>query len=341
MTDGISSAANVALALQQRNMPTSDELEALGNNSEKLAPGGKLAYDDAKAIDTANKFEALLIHNMLKTMRKTTMGGEKSNDRAIYDDMLDERLAETMIEAGGIGIADQLLNQIRQQQGINPQTQQQASDTQRLRELFSDMQDSDSGIPLAAPHKVTQLTGSQRESVGIRQIDHLNNLWGDAQLSELSTQQSSFVHPLLPHARRNAQKLGTSPQAILAIAALETGWGRSTIKDRQGNESHNLFGIKATASDEHYATTMTTEYIEGESQKLQAKFKTYASPADAVDGFADFILANPRYSQALQHADNPQRFLEELQIAGYATDPRYAEKAISIMRQIERSTQPL
>jgi len=67
----------------------------------------------------------------------------------------------------------------------------------------------------------------------------------------------------------------------------------------------------------------------------------YDNTADAVDGFANFILSNPRYSNALKHAGNPEKFLQELQDAGYATDPRYAEKAISIMRQIARNPLPL
>jgi flagellar protein FlgJ len=35
---------------------------------------------------------------------------------------------------------------------------------------------------------------------------------------------------------------------------------------------------------------------------------------------------NPRYRQALEQAADPQAYLKELQAAGYATDPAYAQK---------------
>ncbi|MFK7861410.1 MAG: flagellar assembly peptidoglycan hydrolase FlgJ [Granulosicoccus sp.] len=329
------------MALQNRiPMPEYSTNASFATGTQTDGDSGKSErLDDEKAREAANKFEALLIHNMLKNMRKTTMSDDKSNDRAIYDDMLDEKLAETMIKAGGIGIADQILSQIREQQGKATATSETKSDNNRLRELASYIQRPDAAnAPNVMPYPSS---GDNEASTDISHLRLASDLWGKHHGSTLSQQQQSFVQPLIPHARRNANKLGTTPDAILAVAALETGWGRSTIKDEQGNNSHNLFGIKATGSDNRYAITLTTEYIEGSPQKLQARFKTYDSSADAVDGFADFILSNPRYSNALKHAGDPERFLQELQTAGYATDPRYADKAISIMRQIARNPLPL
>ena len=54
---------------------------------------------------------------------------------------------------------------------------------------------------------------------------------------------------------------------------------------------------------------------------LQESFKDYI----------DFITNNQRYDQALQQSNNAERYIEELQQAGYATDPRYAEKVKTIM----------
>ena len=358
MNNLIGSATDVSLSLHHRTALTDSAAKTL-----KLAAGaaanaeGDITSDDAKAREAANKFEALLIHNMLKSMRKTTMAENTSNARAIYDDMLDEELADTMIEAGGIGIADQIVAQIKQQRGTDTNSTQSMTDTQRLRELATHIQrpvdstaasssnalmqraevfsDTDKGVTSIQSAKI------DAASTTIGQLRFATSLWSGEQSAQLSQSQHDFVQPLIPHARRSAQKLGTSPAAILAIAALETGWGSAIIKDKSGADSHNLFGIKATGSDNSYATTLTTEYVEGSPQKLLAKFKTYASDADAVNGFADFILTNPRYSNALQHAGDPERFVHELQDAGYATDPRYADKAISIMRQIARNPMPL
>lgn len=338
MADLIGSAGDVSMALQTRNPLQGSSGTAIKKLIGATDTDSKAStqLDDKAAREAAEKFEALLIHSMLKNMRKTTMTENKSNDRAIYDDMLDEKLADTMIEAGGIGIADQIVAQIREQQGRpidSPST-----DKARLRELAKNIE-----RPSAAAISVETKAelAPQQATTDITHLRLATGLWGSKQESTLSTRQQEFVEPLIPHARRNAQKLGTSADAILAIAALETGWGRSMIKDDQGNNSHNLFGIKATGSDNRYATTLTTEYIEGSPQKMQARFKTFEDSADAVNGFADFILTNPRYSNALEHAGNPEKFLTELQVAGYATDPRYAEKAISIMRQIAGNRLPL
>ena len=48
-----------------------------------------------ETLEAARAFEKLLIHDMLKTMRRTaaTLGEERSNARSTYDDMLDEHLA--------------------------------------------------------------------------------------------------------------------------------------------------------------------------------------------------------------------------------------------------------
>ncbi len=46
------------------------------------------------------------------------------------------------------------------------------------------------------------------------------------------------------HAQRAAAK-GVDARALVAQAALETGWGKRHIKHADGSTSHNLFGIKA------------------------------------------------------------------------------------------------
>ena len=343
MDNLIGSAGDLTLALQNRNPLSDNAIKALNSDTTTSADDGSQAIEDAKAREAANKFEALLIHNMLKSMRKTTMSEDKSNDRAIYDDMLDEKLADTVMQAGGIGIADQLISQIREQQGRHINPTDQKTDTERLRDLANHIERpaaSDATADLQNNVSTNDSTSDKPSDI-FDSLSLVSELWSSQSTLILSKEQLDFVQPLVPHAQRNARKLGTSPQAILAIAALETGWGRSMIKDEQGNDSHNLFGIKATPADNRFARTLTTEYIEGSPQKLHANFKTYESPADAVDGFANFILSNSRYSRALEQASDPEQFLQELQVAGYATDPKYAEKAVAIMRRIGRGTPPL
>jgi len=340
-TTGIS---DIAFALQNRiTLPAtralSDASATQVQSNANNQTGNTRKPENDEARDAANKFEALLIHSMLKSMRKNTMAENSSNERSLYDDMLDERLAETMIEAGGLGIADQIVEKIRQQQGDSSAELHSAADRDRLRSLADDIPRTPENE--IGADRIISRAENRQNSNNIIHLQMANRLWGSESAPQMTRQQQDFVTPLIPHARRNANRIGTSPAAILAIAALETGWGKSPIKDQLGTQSNNLFGIKATGSDTGYATTLTTEYIEGSPQKLQAKFKTYDSLAASVDGFTEFLISNPRYTTALEHASDPERFLQELQNAGYATDPRYAEKAISIMQKIARSSKPL
>jgi flagellar protein FlgJ len=55
-------------------------------------------------------------------------------------------------------------------------------------------------------------------------------------------QRKKFVDQILPHAQAAARALGVDARAIVAQAALETGWGTSQPTDAVGH-SHNFFGI--------------------------------------------------------------------------------------------------
>jgi len=145
-----------------------------------------------------------------------------------------------------------------------------------------------------------------------------------------------FVHALLNPATQAAKRLGTDAAAVISVAALETGWGQHVIDTPTGQSSHNLFGIKATSpGSANSVNALTTEFTDGEAATSLEAFRTYGSTTESVADFANFILDNPRYSQALQHADDPRAFIEQIHLAGYATDPDYADKVKSVLQQVE------
>jgi flagellar protein FlgJ len=143
--------------------------------------------------------------------------------------------------------------------------------------------------------------------------------------------REDFVTELWPHAERAAQKLGVDPRVLVAQAALESGWGQHVMQHGNGHSSNNLFGIKAdTRWDGDQVRAKTMEFRNGALAREQAAFRAYASPAESMADYADFITSNPRYQDAIGTAD-PQRYALELQRAGYATDPAYAHKIVSIL----------
>ena len=66
-----------------------------------------------------------------------------------------------------------------------------------------------------------------------------------AQKISVSESQENFVMMLKPHAEKAAAELQISPEVLIAQVALETGWGKHVIHNQQGDNSFNLFNIKA------------------------------------------------------------------------------------------------
>lgn len=72
----------------------------------------------AKLVDTAQQFEAMLLQEMLKPMRggKDSWGGEENNDSDSASDTISsfgtEALAKAISKGGGFGIAKQVISQV-------------------------------------------------------------------------------------------------------------------------------------------------------------------------------------------------------------------------------------
>lgn len=145
-----------------------------------------------------------------------------------------------------------------------------------------------------------------------------------------------FIETMLPMAEEAAQKIGVDARYLVAQAALETGWGKSIIRQQDGSSSHNLFGIKAHGGWQgESARVLTTEYKGDTAVKEAASFRAYDSYQQSFNDYVSFLQGNGRYQEALDSTENPERFVRELQQAGYATDPQYARKIAQIARQMQ------
>jgi len=143
-----------------------------------------------------------------------------------------------------------------------------------------------------------------------------------------------FIEQVMPHAQAAARELGVDPRAVVAQAALETGWGTSQPADSSGN-SHNLFGIKAGASwHGASAASDTTEYSSGLPGTENARFRSYEDIAESVADYVRVIRDNPRYAAALNTGGDVRAFATALQKGGYATDPEYANKLVAVAERL-------
>jgi peptidoglycan hydrolase FlgJ len=121
----------------------------------------------------------------------------------------------------------------------------------------------------------------------------------------------------------------------LAQSALETGWGKHIPRRANGHSSFNLFGIKADRSWKGDSVGVgTLEYRNGVAQREQAKFRAYETPADSFVDYVAFLKRNPRVMARRSRAAPARNSSVVLQKAGYATDPRYANKILGIRDRV-------
>ena len=117
------------------------------------------------------------------------------------------------------------------------------------------------------------------------------------------------------------------PSAVIAQAALESGWGKYTIGE------YNLFGRKAVSGD-NYEVVETEEYIEGEVVTICDRFKLYDSLLEAIDDWCILITQEPVYLPAWGiwcATGDVEQFVYALGPV-YATDPEYAQKVMATIR---------
>lgn len=147
------------------------------------------------------------------------------------------------------------------------------------------------------------------------------NAWTGGKLSP-----AKFCALLGPVAAASFAATGIPASVTLAQAALETGWGDSTI----GN-AKNLFGIKGTGPAGS-VTVPTQEWSNGGYITINDTFRKYNTWQESFDDHAKLLTTASRYANCLNYKNDPDQFARELQKAGYATDPEYASKLISTMR---------
>jgi flagellar protein FlgJ len=158
---------------------------------------------------------------------------------------------------------------------------------------------------------------------------------------------AGFVEEHGAAARAAEAATGIPAAFLVSQAALETGWGRKEIRHADGSPAFNLFGIKAGANWRGpVAEIVTTEYVNGQPQKVVAKFRAYGSYAESFADYARLMKESPRYQRVLagvhEGGDRASAFAQALQRAGYATDPAYADKLTRVINttlRLQRSLQ--
>ena len=109
------------------------------------------------------------------------------------------------------------------------------------------------------------------------------------------------------------------PSTVLAMAALESGFNLN---------AETLFGIKGEGQ-----VLDTTEYIDGKYVNVKDSFKLYPSISASVQGLYD-LMQIERYHPACECVEWEEE-CRQIQKCGYATDPEYSDKLISIINSYQ------
>ncbi|MFW8590251.1 flagellar assembly peptidoglycan hydrolase FlgJ [Glaciecola sp. 2405UD65-10] len=267
--------------------------------------------DDGALEEAAKQFEAIFVQMLLKSMRQAQDAiADKdspfnSDQVKFYRDMHDQQLATNLSTNGSIGLADVIVQQMGINNGVMP----------------SGAVRSDGDLSILNRERV--LTRQQNE-------DAILGAQGATKAAVFDTPKA-FVENLYPQALEAAEKLNIDPKALIAQAAVETGWGKHVIQQSNANSTHNLFGIKADSRWQgEKAVVDTLEYVNQLPERQRAAFRSYQDFASSLNDYADFVQSNPRYEQALEKTQSPNEYFSALQEAGYATDPKYADKVMSV-----------
>jgi len=146
----------------------------------------------------------------------------------------------------------------------------------------------------------------------------------------------AFLAAIAPLASEAGERLGVSPEIIAAHAALESGWGQRSLRQANGGDTHNFFGIKAGAGwPGEQTTAATTEYENGVPQSRSERFRSYPDTAGAFRDFAKLMLNNPRYQGVLNAGNDVRAYAQGLVRGGYATDPAYADKLERVAARLQ------
>jgi flagellar protein FlgJ len=260
---------------------------------------GANAQDPAGIREAARQFETVFARMLLASMRAASPGDPlfDSNASGFYRDMFDDQLAMELTRGRGLGLAEMLVEQLIRG-GVMP-----ADETGQP-------------APKAGIEATSPPSARSRPDDGA---------------------PPEFVERFRPLAEAAARRLGVGAEAVIAHAALETGWGRHAPARADGGPSFNFFGIKATGGWRGpEVVARTVEFEGGEAQHRVERFRAYGSAQAAIDDYVRLVGGNPRYAAARGTGSDTASFARALQAGGYATDPNYARKLEAVAASVRQ-----
>lgn len=135
----------------------------------------------------------------------------------------------------------------------------------------------------------------------------------------------NYIEQYKETAKDNMRSHGIPASITLAQGILESGSGNGKL----AKEANNHFGIKCH-------TGWTGEKIYHDDDALQECFRKYRHASESFQDHSLFLTSRSRYSDLfLLKKDDYQGWAKGLRKAGYATDPKYPDKLISLIERYQ------
>lgn len=331
MSDDIALNANyqtpdLGLIGDHRNL---SKLRELGRGDKK---------EQALALKAAaEQFESLLNQYWVNAMRQTndTINPDSplhSKYSGFFDDMLSQQHLAAMVNRGGMN-KNSLTYMITKQfaKSLGDEGKELMAELDRM--TVSSGHASyiqGSNVNNATVPSVREFTDSRvNAQESIANLRKIYEGLPDPSTMKNFASEEEFVEKMMPYAVKAVEGLGFNPLVLVAQAALETGWGRHV------SSGNNYYGIKANSSWKGASEKLASdEYENGKFVKEVSAFRKYADVLESMKDYISFIKENPRYQNAVDKSFNPDEYFAEIQRAGYATDPNYADKLKKISRKI-------
>lgn len=270
---------------------------------------------DTKASrhEIAKQFESMMMQMVLSSMRNANKVFESglygSQQMEFYQDMYDKQLSLSL-SGNGVGFADIIEKSMARAAGEADEEKPYVSQNP---------------VNLRSPAINSQLSSQVAVNDSVAKIPT------ESEKATVFTSQEDFVKKLWSSAKAAASAIGTTPEILLAQAALETNWGKNIIPQNNDTSSNNLFNIKA--DNNSIQKTMPVDTLEqrnGVLVKEKSSFRSYDSFKESFMDYVNLLKENGRYNESLNKAAQPEQFVHALQNAGYATDQGYADKIMKI-----------
>jgi len=131
-----------------------------------------------------------------------------------------------------------------------------------------------------------------------------------------------YVHKYKNIAQYEMQKSGVPASITLAQGILESGAGNGDLTKR----ANNHFGIKCH--------NWSGEKVYHDDDKKGECFRKYAHPSESFKDHSSFLTSRSRYASLFKLDKKDYKgWAKGLRKAGYATDPKYPSKLISLIER--------